>query len=457
MTARVLVVDDILTNIKLLEVRLSAEYFDVRTATNGPDAIAICEKGDCDIVLLDVMMPGMDGFEVCKHLKNSTNTAHLPVIMVTALDQPSDRLKGLEAGADDFLTKPVNEVALIARVKSLVRLKMLTDEIRASALASRDVGLTNPQSDTLLDKGYGGRILIVDDRPTSYERLAASLSQAHHVEVETNPLQAVMRAAEGNYDLAMISLGLNAFDGLRLCSQIRTMERTRKVPLLMIADLDDDAKILRGLEIGVNDYLTRPVDRNEMLARVRTQVRRKRYVDRLAEVVTQSLEAAVLDPLTGLNNRRFMQSRLTHLINESASQNTPFSMMILDVDYFKLVNDSWGHDAGDEVLTEFAKRIRQSIRTMDMACRSGGEEFVILMPDTEPAVAQMVAERIRIKIERSPFPIYGGKKAIGVTVSIGLSGFQIGQTTADAMLKRADEALYRAKRDGRNRVISDAA
>jgi two-component system cell cycle response regulator len=121
MTARVLVVDDILPNIKLLEARLTAEYFEVLTATNGPEAIAICGKGQVDIVLLDVMMPGMNGFEVCKHLKANPATAHIPVVMVTALDQTADRVKGLEAGADDFLTKPIDEVALIARVRSLAR------------------------------------------------------------------------------------------------------------------------------------------------------------------------------------------------------------------------------------------------------------------------------------------------------------------------------------------------
>jgi two-component system, cell cycle response regulator len=457
MTARVLVVDDLLPNIKLLEVRLTAEYFDVRTATNGTDAVAICERGDCDIVLLDVMMPGMDGFEVCRHLKNSPLTAHLPVVMVTALDQPADRLKGLEAGADDFLTKPVNEVALLARVKSLVRLKMLTDELRTRASATRDVGISDPNAAALADTGLGGKILIVDDRAASYERLAHSLGQVHNVEIETNPQQAMLRAPEGNFDLIIVSLGLDNFDGLRLCSQIRTMERTRKVPLLIIADLDDEQRILRGLEIGVNDYLTRPVDRNEMLARVRTQVRRKRYIDSLGNAVTQSMEAAIVDTLTGLHNRRYMQSHLTQLINEGASSGTSFSLMILDIDHFKQVNDTWGHDAGDEVLKEFSARIRKAIRGVDMPCRSGGEEFVVLMPETEPQVAQLVAERIRMRVERQPFPIYGGKKSISVTVSVGVSGYRSGHTTADALMKRADEALYRAKRDGRNRVIADAA
>lgn len=457
MTARVLVVDDLLPNIKLLEVRLTAEYFTVITATNGPEALAICERGECDMVLLDVMMPGMDGFEVCKRLKSMPNTAHLPVVMVTALDQPADRLKGLDAGADDFLTKPVNEIALLARVKSLVRLKMLTDELRMRAMSSRDVGLGDPHAAALADNGMGGRVLLVDDRPSSYDRLAATLSQMQNVDVETDPQKALMKAPTGNYDLIMVSLGLNNYDGLRLCSQLRSLERTRKIPILIIADLDDEPRILRGLEIGVNDYLMRPVDRNEMLARVRTQVRRKRYIESLGDAVNQSIEAAIIDPLTGLHNRRYMQSHLATLTNNAVSQGTNFSLMILDVDHFKMVNDNWGHDVGDEVLKEISKRIKKAVRKVDMACRTGGEEFVVLMPETDPDIAQKVAERIRLKIERNPFSIIKSKKAITVTVSIGISGYVAGHTTADALMKKADEALYRAKKEGRNRVIMDAA
>src|ERR1700691_6548208 len=141
MTARVLVVDDVPANVKLLEARLSAEYFDVVTAMNGAEALAICERAECDLVLLDVMMPDMDGFEVCRRLKSSPATHHIPVVMVTALDQPSDRVRGLEAGADDFLTKPIPEMALIARVRSLSRLKMVTDELRMRVLTSGDIGI----------------------------------------------------------------------------------------------------------------------------------------------------------------------------------------------------------------------------------------------------------------------------------------------------------------------------
>ncbi len=144
MTARILVVDDVPANVKLLEARLTAEYFSVVTASGGNEALSICERAECDIVLLDVMMPDMDGFEVCRRLKSNPSTQHIPVVMVTALDQASDRIKGLEAGADDFLTKPVSDLALIARVRSLVRLKMMTDELRMRAVTSKEIGIENP-------------------------------------------------------------------------------------------------------------------------------------------------------------------------------------------------------------------------------------------------------------------------------------------------------------------------
>src|SRR4030081_1893046 len=187
MTARVLVVDDVPANVKLLEARLSAEYFDVMTAVSGQEALAICERAECDVVLLDVMMPDMDGFEVCRKLKSNPATHHLPVVMVTALDQPSDRVKGLQAGADDFLTKPVSDVALIARVRSLARLKLMTDELRMRAVTSRDIGIESPEREAVAEAGRDGRILIVDDRASSYERIAAMLAGEHSAEVEADP------------------------------------------------------------------------------------------------------------------------------------------------------------------------------------------------------------------------------------------------------------------------------
>src|ERR1700723_4326323 len=208
MSARILVVDDVPANVKLLEARLSAEYFDVVTAANGAEALTMSARAECDIILLDVMMPDMDGFEVCRRLKSNPATHYGPVVMVRALDTPAGRVRGLEAGADDFLTKPVSDVVLIARVRSLTRLKMMTDELRMRAITSLEIGVQAPERSAVADTGKGGRVLLVDDRPSSYERLVPVLTGEHTVDLETNPTEGLFHAPDGNYALLIVSLGL---------------------------------------------------------------------------------------------------------------------------------------------------------------------------------------------------------------------------------------------------------
>lgn len=458
MTARILVVDDIPTNVKLLEARLMAEYFQVLTATNGEDALALCESGQCDMVLLDVMMPGMDGFEVCRRLKANPDTMHLPVVMVTALDQHEDRIKGLEAGADDFLTKPVNDLALVTRVKSLVRLKMLTDDLRLRAASGDELAMSYSSVMEDVEKPRERtNILVVDDRAASYEKMVAMLSVANNVEVETNPTDALFRIVEGQYDLSIISLSMENFDSLRLCSHLRSLERTRLHPLIVVAGNGQEEVVSRAMEIGVNDYIKRPVDKQELLARVKTQLCRKRYNDCLRASVQQTIEMAVRDPLTNLHNRRYLDMHFTSLFEKSVTSNKPITAMICDIDKFKAVNDTHGHDVGDAVIAEVANRIRKNVRNVDIACRYGGEEFVVIMPDTDIAYASVVAERIRREVEEHPVIAGNGSKQIYTTISMGLSCIETQSDSPEALMKRADTALYSAKRAGRNKVVTQAA
>ena len=265
MTARVLVVDDVDANVKLLEARLTAEYFEVRTARSGPEALQICARERADVVLLDVMMPGMDGFEVCRRLKAEPRTQHIPVIMITALDQPSDRVKGLEAGADDFLTKPVDDIALITRVKNLARLKMLTDEMLMRASTEEQMGFTATLGIKLDQLGRGGRILLVEDRDRSAERIMTALQEEHQVERETDPARALLRLPDGNFDLMIVSLSLEHADGLRLCSQVRSLDRTRHLPIMIIVEPGDDAQAAPGPRYG-RQRLYRPPGRRQRAA-----------------------------------------------------------------------------------------------------------------------------------------------------------------------------------------------
>ncbi|MET3660095.1 PleD family two-component system response regulator [Aquamicrobium ahrensii] len=457
MTARILVVDDIPANVRLLEVRLLAEYFEVVTANSGAEALEICETSKVDVVLLDVMMPEMDGFEVCRRLKSDPATAHLPVVMITALDHVADRVRGLEAGADDFLTKPVNDLQLMTRVKSLVRLKMLTDELRLRTSTAANIGLEN-----LLDRGGGAeqepaRVLLMDARTETYEKIRSRLKGGIQLDLATDPNAGLFQAAEGGYECVIVSTALPDVDPLRLCSQLRSLDRTRFLPIILLADRDDDARIIRGLELGVNDFFVRPIEPHELTARLVTQIRRKRYNDRLRASVAQSIEMAVTDALTGLHNRRYLDNHLQTLFERAVVRRRPLSVMIVDLDRFKSINDSFGHDGGDDVLREFARRLRQNMRGIDLICRFGGEEFVVVMPDTDGPVAEKVAERIRAEIARTPFAIGKEGQAVNVTISVGVSSLRGQADDAGALLKRADMALYEAKRSGRNKVVGKAA
>ncbi|OAP40438.1 diguanylate cyclase response regulator [Sinorhizobium glycinis] len=455
MTARILVVDDIPANVKLLEARLVAEYFDVLTAGDGRSALAICENTSVDLVLLDIMMPDMDGFEVCERLKANSRTAHIPVVMVTALDQPSDRVRGLKAGADDFLTKPVNDLQLMSRVKSLVRLKNVSDELRLRAQTAHTIGLQELARADRPDEP--GNVLLVDGRASSQERLLRALKPIAEVSVIADPQAALFEAAENSFDLVIVNANFDDYDPLRLCSQLRSLERTRFIPILLVTEQGSEEMIVRALELGVTDYIMRPVDPNELVARSLTQVRRKHCNDRLRASVQHTIELAITDDLTGLHNRRYLDGHLKLLIDRASARGRPLSICITDIDRFKLVNDTYGHDAGDEVLREFANRVRATVRGADLACRFGGEEFVIVMPDTTPEMAAIVAERLRLMIEGRAFGISHGGTVLSVTASLGIATLRPQDDTPEALLKRADTALYQAKNNGRNRVVAAAA
>jgi two-component system cell cycle response regulator len=301
----------------------------------------------------------------------------------------------------------------------------------------------------------GGHILLVDTDQRSAERIKSYLEKANQVDVLTNPSDAVLAVTGGDYELAIVSMALGDFDPLRVCSQMRTVEHSRTLPILLVAEESDRPRVVRGLDLGVNDFIMRPVERNELTARVRTQIRRQRYAVELRESVTNTLALAVTDELTGLYNRRYFDRHLALMLDKAREQDRDMAVMLIDMDYFKAVNDTHGHDIGDAVLKEFALRLRRNIRGVDLACRFGGEEFVVLMPDTEYRQAQGVAERVRTSVAERTFET--GSRPLSLTVSVGVALNEHDLDTPETILKRADVALYRAKREGRNRVVFDAA
>lgn len=456
MSARVLVVDDIPANVKLLQARLSAEYFEVLSAFSGVDALEICANERVDVVLLDVMMPGLDGFEVCRRLKQAPETQHIPVVMVTALDQPSDKVQGLEAGADDFLTKPVDDIALITRVKNLARLKTLNDEMMMRAATGRQLGVAgDPELEKALS-GEFGRIMIVEDHARSAQRLEQSLAKHHETVVEGDIDQAMNRLSIETFDLVLVSLSLASADGLKLCKDLRDREETRHLPIIVLIEQGSDARLLRGLDSGVNDYLMRPIEAHELLARAKTQIKRKRHSDFLRSRQQQNAEQAITDALTSLYNRRYLDSHLSALMSDARSGGRELSVMMVDIDAFNEVNESYGHRAGDEVLVEFAKRLRRNVRGVNLACRFSGENFLVVLPDMPIARAGQVAERLRAQIAAEPF-IGTDSSRIRLTTSVGIAQMGSVDESPEALLNRARSALTTANRRGRNRVAAAAA
>jgi two-component system cell cycle response regulator len=454
MTARILVVDDVEPNVRLLEAKLTLEYYEVLTACDGATALRIAADERPDIILLDVMMPGMDGFETCRRLKADPVTRHIPVVLVTALDGREDKIKGLEAGADDFVTKPIDDVILFARVRSLLRLKSVMDELREREETGRRIGVDTDGAGRL--RGSGGRVLIVDDNSRQAEKMAQQLSGEHRPTIESDPAAALI-AARGPVDLLIVNVSSAEFDGLRFVAQTRSTEASRRIPILAVVDPADRPRLLKALELGVNDILPRPVDPEELDARTRTQIKRKRHADFLKQKLDYSLEMAVTDALTGLHNRRYMAGQLQALVGRAGQGGEAVAVLVMDIDHFKLVNDSFGHDAGDEVLREFAVRLATNVRAIDLPCRFGGEEFVVVMPGASLEAAALVADRIRRDIEGQPFPIMGGAEGLAITVSVGVAASTGEGDTPDALLKRADEGVYEAKSRGRNQVIAKAA
>jgi two-component system cell cycle response regulator len=454
MSARVLVVDDVELNVKLLEAKLGSEYFDVLSARDGPAALRIADAELPDVVLLDVMMPEMDGFEVCRRLKANPRTADLPVVMVTALSDAANRLRGLESGADDFLTKPVDDVALFARVRSLARLKRLMEEWR---LREEICGRFGGKGGPLEDAGPA-RIMIIDEDRAAAAKIAETLAPIAVATLCVSGCAEALARLDDGVELIIASLSAGDGDPLRLVTQCRAAGAFRQLPILMIAGDGDLPRLAKGLDLGANDYLVRPIDRNELLARTTTQIRRKRLQDRLADNYRRSLSLALTDELTGLHNRRYLLAHLGEMMMARTDRDPiPAAILLLDIDHFKAVNDTHGHAAGDGVLRELAARAMGCVRSVDLVARLGGEEFVVVMPETDLAVAAAVAERLRLAVAAKPFAIAASGETLHMTLSIGAAATIGGGDSPDRLLKRADDALYRAKTAGRNRVVADPA
>ena len=445
----ILVVDDIEINIKLLTAKLLKEYYTVLTANSGKEALAILKKGKIDIILLDVMMPEMDGFEVCKTIKTDPETTHIPVVMVTALSDIDDRVKGLEAGADEFLTKPINDTALFVRLKSLSRMKSLIDELKLRNSTNALLGVTNIEMhDTFADK----KILLINDdvvQAKNIKQMLLKITQNVKVISNSDELDIIN---EYTPDLVIISSMLENDDPLRISVILRGKAEISGVVIILQIDEDGMPLVVKGIELGINDYFVYPIEESELLARIRTQLRRKQYQDNLRNDLEQSVNLAVKDGLTGLFNRRYFDIHLKQMIEKANKESIKLYLLMCDIDNFKHVNDTYGHQAGDKVLTTVSRILKNTLRVTDLIARFGGEEFTILLTDIDISKAIETAERVRVKIEYMDFHIEDQIEPLKKTISIGVTEYKK-EESIESFIERADKAMYEAKTTGKNKVV----
>ena len=454
MTATVLVVDDIEPNRRLLQAKLEAKYYTVFLAENGEQAIESAVQRQPDIILLDVMMPGMDGYEVCRRLKRMPQTRHIPIVMVTALVNVEDRLKGLQSGADDFLSKPIDDIGLFTRIETQMRFNLVANELRVRGRRNASVTQFSEYEKERIDAP--SNILVIDQDNSEAGRVAAALEGLGHTAVTWGD------ASDGSVefrdlDLVIVALSGQDHDALKLCAHLRTLKEAREFSIIVTYDPSDQADALEALRIGAADLISTPLEMAELQVRVRTQTHRQRYIDILRHRVDRGMELSVIDPLTGLFNRRHMLERMQVWMQRSRKDEPSLTIVAFDIDHFKSINDRFGHEAGDDVLRAFSERLRMNIRPKDIACRTGGEEFLVIMPETELALALKSAERIRHAIANGPFVNERTGEDIKVTVSAGVASHQGESELLADLLHRADMALYQAKQNGRNRIENFAA
>ncbi|MCE5975183.1 diguanylate cyclase [Sinirhodobacter sp. WL0062] len=456
MAGKILIVDDVATNRIVLKVKLSAARYDTVQAWTGAEVLRQIAQEAPDLLLLDMNLPDIDGIALCRRIKTHPTTATLPVIVLSASPTPEDRLAALRAGADDFMAKPVDESILMARLRSLLRAREAEQDLRAGEAACRDWGLAEPSSHFT----PAARIAVIaPDRETTSLWTGALARDLPNDWIESMTAgEALDQTAARAPDAYVIAIDrAQPGDGLRLMSELRSRAQSRNSVVCVAAERGDSDTIVMALDLGADDVLpvkiAQPVQAHEAALRLSTHLDRKRMRDRKRNYIADGLRLAMTDSLTGLYNRRFALQRLGSLADQARTSGQAFALMALDLDRFKEINDTFGHAAGDAVLTEVAQRLRNCLREQDLLARFGGEEFLIALPETSLAQAEAIASAICSAIEATPFSLPGDAGSVTVTISVGVTTSH-GTDPVAAALDAADQALMRSKREGRNRVTT---
>jgi two-component system, cell cycle response regulator len=462
MPGRVLIVDPVVIHRVLLKSKLSAAYHQVEQADTALEALDLARRNNPDLILINHTLPELDGFNLCRELKNRPSSARIPVVLITATADPEHWERGFDCHTDDIFCQPVNFAAMLARLRSLIRAKFTMDELKLRENTTCDFGFAEPAASFPGPSSSLGTVLLMAKGSAHATDLQHQLEQYLPCRIKTiePPSTNAHPAADTSTNFADVivvhqhSGGRNG--GLKLLSQLRCSSEMRHAALLYIAQNDGFTTALDALEIGANDFVLEPYEGREFAARIRALLWQKTFADQLRSDVSDQLRLARIDPLTGLYNRRYALNYLDKTLAKAKKSRLPIVAMMLDLDNFKAINDSCGHPVGDQVIVEFANRLRDNLRGIDLISRIGGEEFLVVVPYISRARAGVIAERIRQVVNAVPFdmtvPGSAEKRHLNVTVSIGVAMAENGLSDAKNLMANADAALYASKDQGRNQV-----
>lgn len=469
MDGSILIVDDVATNRIVLRAKLGAAFYRPLLASTGAEALRIARKEIPDLILLDLGLPDISGIDVLQTLRADPVTRDIPVVVLSATGDRELRLKALAAGADDVFSKPCDDGLLLARVRNLLRNHQELQQHSSPRLGEAYYNLAEEP----MVFAAPGIIAIVTDRKNVAMGLRRELSPLVRDQIlQISPMD-VLRGLQEDQTIADLyiidSASTSEHGWIRLLSDLRSRAQTRHAGICVLEDRDDDTapesprRITQTIafDLDTNDVLRIEMQADEIAARLRAVIRRKRRADQRRETVQDELRQALIDPLTGLHNRRFGMARLGALIPQHGEEGKCIAILLADLDCFKSVNDRFGHAAGDQVLVEIGRRLSQGLRQDDLLVRYGGEEFLIALPDTGLAEAGVIAERLRRVLECHPIKVADGP-LIEVTSSIGLATLRPREnltkpeieTMLNAVIAAADEALLAAKAAGRNTVTA---
>ena len=480
MAVKVLLVEDSETQLKFLRDGLAQNGFEVETAMNGAEAYKKLFEYIPDIVVSDIMMPVIDGYQLCRMIKNIDETKKIPVILLTVLDKKIDSFWGKKAGAQLFLSKTIDMNEFVKNINATLRRYPLTDEykaniaLKANSDNSAQTRLNNILNDLLLKSVFANEFRNLSDF-LNYERILVEKLFSLMSSFVEYSVAGVFFASPDDYSeniLYIDTLGRNInksvlsdvqYDFFKKMEEFKTLKNTKfeVVRILLGKETSYEFSDLKSKIIIPLMFDKKLIGGICFYTRQNMDYASFRYFDiMISELLaifkmkyqyTEKEFMSVLDGLTGLYNRRQFEIGLEQEYNRTKRHPSDFSLAILDIDFFKKVNDTYGHQYGDYVLKTVASLMKQAFRKTDLLYRYGGEELIMIMPETNIEGAIIPVQRLRRMIEEYDFD-YNGVKA-KVTASIGLTmNYQEFDSPAD-ILKSADEALYKAKESGRNRVV----